>query len=1079
MTSTKQKQKKARSVVQSRSLNPTQTGKGETKNFPIVGVGASAGGLDAFKSLVKHLPGDTGMAFVLVQHLDPTHSSSLTKIISSETRLPVVQVQDGMVLEPNFIYVMPSNADISLSGTALQLLPRSIATTPHLPIDSFFKSLAENHKINAIGVVLSGTASDGTIGLKMIKSEGGITFAQDESTAKYASMPRSAANAGGADFVLPPEQIAAELIRIGQRTKVLPVGFSDEKLARERFAEIREILLKTTGVDFRNYRPSTIERRIGRRMVLNNREKMEDYLEFLHQDKSEINALYRDIFIHVTNFFREPQKFQILRSKVFPMITRNRNLADPVRIWVAGCSSGEEVYSLAIELLEFFDAGSTEDELQIFASDISESEIQKARAGLYPKGIEKYVSATRLERFFDKADGGYKIAKSVRDLCVFARHDLTKDPPFSRMDLISCCNVLIYLEPAVQKRILTTFHHSLKPSGFLLLGRSESTTGVSDLFEPLEKKNRIFSKRMVPRVRMPLVRTAQSREREERTGSDIPGSSSFDWQHEADRVVMAKYKHAGFLIDKQMKILSFRGDVARFLEPAQGEASLELTKMVRKDLRLELRAITKSVSKQMIPVRKENIRVRVNGTENNMNVEAFPIHDPNSDQLVFLIVLEDAVDMEKMDAPRRTGRDQTPRDRLISSLERQLKQTKELSQVSIEELERLNEALSSANEELQSANEELESSNEEYENTREQLESGNEELATLNEELQNRNLELDQTNTELMETRDYAEAIIKTIREPLVVLDANLRIRSTNDAFRRMFEVSPAETDHAYFFDFNDRQWDVPNLRSQIMEILNTDAALEDFEVEQDFAKIGRRTMLLNARGVLQKKRGTPLVLLAMEDITHRKQLQEASSTMMKEIHHRIKNNLQVVTSLLSLQSRFVQDPKALEAFKESENRVRSMALIHEKLYESKQIGKISFKEYVSDLANHLFLLYGTDSKKVQLHINVQDVYLGMDQAVPCALIVNELLSNSLKYAFPSERRGWIEVGMNRQTEISAYILSVRDNGVGLPGQIDPQNVHSMGLQIVNSLTRQLEGTLEMDRRNGTGFLLTFPETES
>lgn len=1080
MKKEKRKISKIRNHGLFRHPKATQTTQQRVKDFLIVGIGASAGGLEAFKSLVKRLPDDNGMAFVLVQHLDPTHESSLTKIISAATKTAVVEAVDGMTIEPNCIYVMPSNADISLSGSRIRLTRRS-TTVPHLPVDSFFDSLAENHGANAIGVILSGTASDGTVGLKKIKSEGGITFAQDEVSAKYPGMPRSAARAGCVDYVLHPEKIAAQLIKIEQRRKTrLPFKKSlTTKAAKPDFTEIHEILHEATGVDFSNYRTTTIERRIRRRIMLSNNETISDYIKYLRRNKPEIDFLYQDIFIHVTTFFRDPEKFEILRSKVLPKILRNRP-NEPLRIWVAGCSSGEEVYSLAITFLEFFASKGVHKELQIFASDIIESEIQKARAGMYSKDIEKYVSAKRIEKFFEKFDDGYKIAKTIRELCVFAKHDLTKDPPFSRIDLISCCNVLIYLEPAMQKKVLKVFHNSLNASGFLFLGKSESAGGSAHLFEPIDKNFRIYSKRPFPTIRIPL----QSIKNKERLsqGKIKETTSSFDWQREADRLVLDKYKHAGFLVDESMKILAFRGMVTPFLAPVAGVASLELTKMVRKELRLDLRALLQKVRNKNTSVRKENISVRLNEQVKTVNAEAFPIQHPDSEQRVFLITLEDSLPtQEKIQEARGQKRRETSKDRLISSLNQQLVQTSEDSQVSIEQLEGLNEELTSTNEELQSAIEELQSSNEEYESAKEQLESANEELVTLNEEIQTRNMELDQTNMELTETRDYAQAIIKTVREPLIILDSNLRIRSANDAFYRMFMLSAKEAEHAYFFDINDRQWDVPILRSQIPSILKSHTLLEDVEIERDFPQIGLRTMSLNARVLQQKGGADRLVLLAIEDITSRKRLEEASSTLLKEIHHRVKNNLQLVSSLLSLQSRYIKDPQALEAFKDSEERVRSMALIHEKMYEFKQIGKISFKEYISDLVNHLFKLYAADSKKVELVVEVEEVYLNMDLAMPCSLIANELLSNALKYAFPDDRRGRIEIHLkkvisSKKQSAGAFVLLIKDNGVGFPADIDLKNTHSMGMQIVTSLTRQLNGEIKVDRKGGTAFRIAFPE---
>ena len=1055
----------------------------KAKPFRVVGIGASAGGLDAFRRLLKKLPDDTGMTFVLVQHLDPTHQSSLTKIISASTVLPVIEAVNGMVLEPNRIYVMPSHADISLSGLKIRLTQRS-EKVPHLPIDSFFQSLAERHGPDAIGIILSGTASDGTLGLVRIKSEGGITFAQDEGSAKFPGMPRSAANSGAADFILPPEKIAAQLVKIGaqRKKKGAPSKQTQSQAKEPDFSQIRHMLNKATGLDFTSYRSTMIERRIQRRMMLNNKETVSVYFEYLRQNKSEIDLLYKDIFIHVTNFFRNPERYDFLRSTVLPKIVANRP-EEPWRIWVPGCSSGEEVYSLAITMLEFLSSRKVQRGLQIFASDISKSEIEKARTGTYPKDIEKYVPAKYLEKYFEKVEAGYKIKKSIRELCVFAEHDLTKDPPFSRMDLISCCNVLIYLEQPMQQKVLSMFHLSLKPSGVLMLGSSESTGAKSHLFGLLDKRYKTYMKRTTPTVR-PLMRRP-TRPNHASPDKEKEDGLLFDWQREADRVVLARSKHSGFLMDENMKILAFRGMITPFLEPVAGEASLELTKMVRKDLRFDLRALAQSAKKTMKPVRKENIPVRFDGIERSVTAEVIPIRDPDSKQSAFLLTLEasNSTPLPNQETQAQTG-DHTVKDRSIAGLKNDLDRLKEETRGSIEQLERLNEELTSTNEELQSAMEELQSTNEEYESAKEQLESANEELVTLNEELQTRNDELDQVNTELTETRDYAVAIIQTVREPLVILDENLRISSANEAFYRVFELSAEHADQAYFFDVNDRQWDRPELRKAIAGVLKNETLLEDIEIEGEFRHLGSRVLHLNLKRVNQKNQNSSvLILVAIEDITARRRLEETSATVMNEIHHRVKNNLQVVASLLDLQSKKIQDEKAVEAFKDSRDRVRSMALIHEKIYQSAQVGEIQFKDYLREMMNHLMQLYAGNSRKIELVLEGEDIYLNLDQAVPCGLIANELLSNALKYAFPEERSGRIQIELSYKTlknqSTGEFALTVMDNGVGFPAGFDPRIPKTMGMNIVGSLTRQLQGRIEVSHQNGATFRIIFPERSS
>ncbi|HEY7615638.1 MAG TPA: chemotaxis protein CheB, partial [Terriglobales bacterium] len=453
--------------------------------FPVVGMGASAGGLEAFTELLHHLPEKTGMAFVLVQHLDPSHGSVLPDILSRTTRIPVLEVKDGTKVEPDHIYVIPANTNMVIEGGTLRLGARTLTRGLHMPIDQFFHSLADERNSQAIGVILSGTASDGTEGCNAIKAAGGITFAQSEASAKYSSMPRSAIAAGCIDFVLDPHHIAKELTRIGRHpyvARVLPQREDEAVIGTG--TDMERLLSKVrdaTGVDFNLYKASTLQRRIKRRMVLHRLEQVKDYLDFVQSNPGELDELYRDILIHVTGFFRDKGAFDALRNQVFPSLFEHRKLDDaPIRIWVPGCSTGEEVYSIAIVLLEYMweKARTTPASLskgaQIFATDIGDTSLDRARTGLYTEAAVSDVSPELLSRFFVRLDGGYRINKSVRDMCIFARQNLTKDPPFSNLDLISCRNLLIYLGPALQKRVIPALHYALKPNGYLMLGSSES-----------------------------------------------------------------------------------------------------------------------------------------------------------------------------------------------------------------------------------------------------------------------------------------------------------------------------------------------------------------------------------------------------------------------------------------------------------------------------------------------------------------------------------------------------------------------------------------------------------------------------
>lgn len=472
--------------------------------FPVVGIGASAGGLDAFKTLLNAIPKDSGMAYVLLQHLAPDHESMLPEILQKVTKVPVLEISDKVQVKPNHIYVMPSNKVMIANNGALLLAARDRATNheDRLPIDHFFKSLAEVYQEHAIGVILSGTASDGTMGLKSIKDNGGITIAQDEKSAGYSSMPKSAIDSGVVDFILSPDKIPAKLQELtniiapenGLPDKISP---NDESI----FSQIIKILRDQKGTDFTHYKQTTIRRRILRRVAINKNTNVADYLTFLKNNIEEQDLLYQDFLIPVTSFFRNPKSFEQLQKTFLPLIHKHKKEDESIRVWVAGCSTGEEAYSLAIYFQKFLDkhtSTDTEKRVQIFASDLSKPAIQKAQKGFYTKLEVADVPHELLDKYFTKLEGGFQVKDSIRDLCVFAHHNFLKDPPFGKMDLISCRNVLIYMESYLQKKALSTFHYALNPNGFLMLGKSETTNVAPELFNLSAKRNKIYSRNDVP-----------------------------------------------------------------------------------------------------------------------------------------------------------------------------------------------------------------------------------------------------------------------------------------------------------------------------------------------------------------------------------------------------------------------------------------------------------------------------------------------------------------------------------------------------------------------------------------------------
>jgi len=785
-----------------------------TPSFPVVGVGASAGGLEAFTQLLRALPVDTGAAFVLVQHLSPKHESALAEILSRATLMPVTEVAGEPELEPNHVYVIPPDKNIVIVSGHLRLLTREATGKQH-PIDQFFRSLAESQRHMAIGVILSGTATDGTLGLEEIKAEGGITFAQDE-TAQQQGMPQSAVASGCVDFVLPPAAIAAEIARIGTHPYVVAhperhpaqAAQRDGSQEKETLAPILRLLRSATNVDFTQYKVNTLLRRVRRRMVLQKKAGLEDYTKHLRANPAEVEALCQDILINVTSFFRDPEMFEVLKTKVVPTLLKKRQRQDPIRVWALGCSTGEEAYSLAMILSEATEASNTTTPVQIFATDISAPAIDRARAGVYSKERLQDLSRERLRRFFVEQHGEFRVAKSIRDLCVFSRHNVMSDPPFSRMDLVSCRNLLIYLEPSLQQRIIPVLHYALKPTGFLVLGASETVGRFSDLFVVGDSKHKIFLKkpgsgRLPPlplrRVRPDAASTSApntgrvSATAAEATLMASPGST--DVLKEADRL-LASLAPPAVLVDGNFEILQFRGNIEPYLAPAQGKASLALLKMAREGLLVPLQALLLRAKKENALVREEGLRIRSNRGQREVTLEVHPIKRGSAHESCFLVLFKDAIPAQepRAKAEKGTGRPKAkPGDALLEAskancarLERELARTREHLQALLEQHEAANEELQSSNEEAQSANEELQSINEELETSKEEIQSSNEELTTVNDELNNRNLEVSLLNNDLTN-------LIASVQLAIIIVGRDLRIRRFSPAAEKLLNVIPGD----------------------------------------------------------------------------------------------------------------------------------------------------------------------------------------------------------------------------------------------------------------------------------------------
>jgi two-component system CheB/CheR fusion protein len=924
------------------------------------------------------------MAYVLIQHLDPNHPSALPPLLSKKTSLPVKEAKDGVRVQRDRVYVIPPDTVMTLSKGALRLAPRE-SERKFLPIDHFMRSLAAEMQSRAIGVILSGTANDGTLGLEAIKAEGGLTFAQDAKSAQYPGMPESALASGCVDVVLPPAGIARELAKLSRRPPDSPpaaLALEDVGVpgSPDQFNRVFELLREVTALDFSSYKRSTIRRRIARRMTLRKAATIEDYIGYLQKNRAEVEALSQDLLIKVTTFFRDPDAFEALLKKIFPALLKQRKDGDPFRIWVPGCSTGEEVYSIGMTLIEAVGEHSPGLQCQIFATDISEAAIDRARGGFYPETIKQDVSLQRLRRFFVKTADGYRIAKAVRDMCIFAKQDLTKDPPFSRLDLISCRNVLIYMGSDLQKRVIPIFHYALKPGGYLMLGSAESIGSFSNLFTLTDKKGKIYLKKQVPvasRVDYPPVRsTIPKLLSKKRAGKPaaIPASET-DLFKEADKIILSRFAPAGVLLNADLEALQFRGHTGPYLEHAPGKPTVNVLKLVREGLAFELKSACERALKERTAVRSSPIAIHHDGRVRQVAIEVIPIKASLSERPFLLSVFH-----EESVTAGKGGKTIAPlsakaESRLVAQLRRELHAVREELQTVVEEQEAAQEEFKSANEEILSSNEELQSTNEELETAKEELQSANEELTTLNEELLTRNAELGQLNSDitnllssisvpiLMLSRDLrirrftplagallnlipsdagrpitdinpnielpridqlvsevienmttkerevrakdgrwyslrirpyrtgenkidgatimfldidalkrgrqAEAIVQTIREPLLVLDAKLCVLAANRSFYRVFGTSETETLRKQIFDLGNGQWNIPALRTLLEEVLPLRSAVEDFKVEHSFPVLGRRTMLLNARTVKSESDEDELILVAIEDVTN------------------------------------------------------------------------------------------------------------------------------------------------------------------------------------------------------------------
>ena len=992
------------------------------------------------------------MAYVLIMHLSPSHKSVLAEIVQAHTKMRVHTVKDGMEVMANNIYVIPPNTFMSLVDGHLKLATRSITAVGNFAVDYFLTALASIYKNNAIGVVLSGTATDGTLGLKAIKAEGGITFAQDNS-AKFNGMPQNAYDSGYVDFLLSPKGIAKELARLVHVPYTnLPsdkIEAVQSKELRDHSEELRKILAvikAKTGVDFfLNYKHASVYRRVVRRMVLNKLDTLQDYTAMLKTTPKEVDLLYDDFLINVTGFFRDPDFYKTLASKVFPSIIAERKSVDPIRIWVAGCSTGEESYSIAICLMQFLEERELNFPIQIFASDLDVNAIEKARLGIYPVSTLQAVSLDLLNKYFIKFDGHYQIVKSVREFCVFSQHNLLKDPPFSRIDLISCQNVLIYLETSPQVRILQTFHYALKQSGYLFLGKSETIGASSDLFESLDKKIKIYGRKPTASPHMEFtIRGKGDVAVKDREITDQQADGDVD--SDIGKLILSRYVPPCVLVNKNLMIIQFFGIISPYLEPVTGKASLNVLKIIREDLVIHLGNLLQQARKTEKVVTKEGIRIHTNKIVKEVTIEVAPRKNASGDIQFLVVFKENSIDQPVLNANGSKSKTKIDsHERIIVKLEEQLTESRGLIRASNEEYETTYEELQAFNEEILSSNEELQSVNEELETSKEELQSAIEELSTTNDELLRRNMELKQSRT-------YAEAIIQTMHSPLLVLTGNLQVRMANKAFYKTFKLTLENTEGSLIYELGDNAWDIPALREQLNDLLVMKSNFKEFELKHTFPGLEELVLSVNAYRLLKDDNvNETFVLLAFNDIGEllksNKELKEVNEQL-EEFAFVSSHDLQEPLRKIQAFSSYLALPEAnLNAFakkysqKINTSSARMSTLIKDLLSFSllsqvdKKLVKIDLNETMKNVLADLELIIKEKKSVVNLSVlpTVHASPIHMSQ------LFHNLIGNALKFGkenstinITTEKVTRENIAKYKLNENKQYVaIMVNDNGIG------------------------------------------------
>jgi two-component system, chemotaxis family, CheB/CheR fusion protein len=1001
--------------------------------FPVVGLGASAGGIQALESFFKGVV-DERMAFVIVTHLSPSRASHLHEVVRRYTAMPVQIAQDDVALEPGHVYVMPENVVLTVEGGRLQTSQPGGLHRERKPVDIFFSALARDQRDYAVGIVLSGGDGDGTLGVKAIKESGGLTLAQasDGSGPRHPEMPKSAMASGLVDFAVRAEDMGARLALFARSFALLDGLVKGKGGTEHEHVEARQaiyaVLRNRAGHDFSGYKTKTFMRRVQRRMQVLHLEGLPAYLERLQSDPAEVGSLFRDLLINVTSFFRDEDAFDALQKLVIPRLLDGKGAGDTIRVWIPGCATGEEVFSVAILIREQLDGHSSKPRVQIFATDIDEPAIAVARSARYPAALLDTVSAERRDRFFVRDGASYVLTREVREMCIFSPHSVIRDPPFSRMDMVSCRNLLIYFGPQIQAQAIPTFHYALRPGGFLFLGTSENIGQYGSLFQPLDRKHRIFQRcdNAVAPIRLPAsIRQARGAvsggEPDERSIS----RGAIALRQAAEAMVLERFAPAHVLVDAAADVLFYSAGTGKYLEPPQGAPNPQLVAMARKGLRLELRNALREAREFNRPVVRGNIAFEVAGDRVQVvTITVQPMAGRNDGEPLFLVVFND-VSASADQKQAASIRDADP-DATTADLERQLRDTREVLQSTIEEYETALEELKAANEELMSVNEEAQSGNEELEASKEEMQSLNEELTTINSELNQKVEEVDRAHSDL-------KNLFESTQIATVFLDRNLVIRAFTPAASAFFNLIPSDagrplTDLSGHLAY-------PELKGHIRRVFETGEVVEQ-RLLQDEQRSHFLARLLPYRDTDGRIQG---VVATFIDVTRLTEAEQQQTVLISELNHRVKNMLAVVIAIAERTS-MTNDSK--EAYRDAlVGRLRSMARSYELL------ARHNWTEAsVVDLVEQELKPFGLE----QFKIEGGDIALRPRAGLSLGMILHELVTNAAKHGALSVPDGSVGVSWSVKP---GGVTSLRWREHGGPPVIEPQR-RGFGLQLVEREVR-------------------------